>query len=140
MKKERSVFNVVTTHILTTSVVIPFFGLLIGYMINKSLSTTLNQTEVLLIKDIVFIIFFFFGVRYSLSYIDKTITVKDPKNSLRFSLIVFGLLMVMIFFLNVLAYPNTLNTIYNIAFFGIIFILFYIPTKRYFTNLLSTLP
>ncbi|ARU48280.1 hypothetical protein Sdiek1_1114 [Sulfurospirillum diekertiae] len=58
MKKEKSVISIVFTHILTTSIVIPFFGLLAGYFVNKFLGQSLDKGLLIILKDIVYIIFF----------------------------------------------------------------------------------
>jgi len=140
MKKEKSVASVVSTHILTTSVVIPFFGLLAGYFVNKFLGTSLNQGLVMIIRDIVYITFFFMGVKYSISYINKKITVKDPQNSLKYSVITFGIVMIFMLSIDILAQPNIIIIGYNILFFGIIFAIFFILTKNYFEKLQQEVP
>lgn len=135
MKKEKSVASVVSTHVLTTSIVIPFFGLLAGYFVNKFLGESLNQNLVMIIKDVVYITFFFIGVKYSISYINKNITVKNPQNSSKYSIIVFGVIMIFMLTVDILAVPNIISIAYNIVFFGIIFSIFFILTKKYFENL-----
>ncbi len=135
MKKEKSVASVVSTHILTTAIVIPFFGLLAGYLVNKFFGPTLNQGLMLLIENIIYITFFFMGVKYSISYINKKITVKNPQNSSKYSIITFGLIMVFMLIVNILAKPNIISIGYNTVFFGIIFIIFFILTKNYFEKL-----
>ena len=135
MKQEKSVASVVSTHIITTSIVIPFFGLFAGYFVNKFLGVSLNQALVMIIKDIVYIIFFFMGVKYSLSYINKKITVKNPQNSSKYSIIIFGVIMTFMLIVDILAKPNIISIAYNTVFFGIIFTIFYIFTKNYFEKL-----
>ena len=135
MKKEKSVISVVSTHILTTSLVIPFFGLLVGYFVNKFFGASLNHGYVMLIKDIIYIIFFFIGVKYSISYINKKITVKNPKNSSKYSIITFGVIMIIMLIGDILANPNIISIGYNTVFFGIIFTIFFILTKNYFAKL-----
>jgi len=140
VKKEKSVASVVSTHILTTSIVIPFFGLLAGYFINKFLGTSLNQGLVIIIRDIVYITFFFMGVKYSISHINKKITVKDPQNSLKYSVITFGIVMIFMLSVDILAQPNIIIIGYNTLFFGIIFAIFFILTKNYFEKLQQEVP
>lgn len=135
MKKEKSVASVVSTHILTTSIVFPFFGLLAGYIVNKFLGALLNQNLVMIIKDIVYITFFFIGVKYSISYINKKVTVKNPKNSSKYPIITFGVIIVFILIVDILAKPNIISIGYNTVFFGIIFTIFFILTKNYFERL-----
>ena len=135
MKKEKSVASVVSTHILTTSIVLPFFGLLAGYFVNKFFGASLNQSLVMIIKDIVYITFFFIGVKYSISYINKKITVKNPQNSSKYSIITFGLIMIFMLIVDILAKPNIISIGYNTVFFGIIFAIFFILTKNYFEKL-----
>lgn len=135
MKKEKSVASVVSTHILTTSIVIPFFGLLAGYFVNKFLGASLNQGIVMIIKDIVYIAFFFMGVQYSISYINKKVDVKNPENSSKYSIIVFAILITAMWVVNVLAGFNIIGIAYNTLFFGIIFAIFFILTKKYFESL-----
>jgi hypothetical protein len=135
VKKEKSVASVVSTHILTTSIVIPFFGLLAGYFVNKFLGASLNEGLVMIIKDIVYVTFFFMGVKYSISYINKKITVKNPQNSLKYSIITFGVIIIFMLIVDILAKPNIISIGYNTAFFGIIFTIFFILTKNYFEKL-----
>ena len=135
MKKEKSVASVVSTHILTTSIVIPFFGLLAGYFVNKFLGASLNQGLVMILKDIVYIAFFFMGVKYSISYINKKIDVKNPENSSKYSIIVFGILITAMWVMNVLAGFNIIGIAYNTVFFGVVFAIFFIITKKYFEKL-----
>lgn len=135
MKKEKPIVSVVSTHILTTSIVIPFFGLFAGYFVNKFLGTSLNQVLVMIIKDIIYIVFFFIGVKYSLSYINKKIIVKNPKNSSKYSIIAFGIIITFMLIFDILAQPNIISIGYNTVFFGIIFAIFFILTKNYFEKL-----
>ena len=135
MKKEKSVASVVSTHILTTSIVIPFFGLLVGYFVNKFLHGSLNENLLMIIKDLVYVLFFFMGVKYSLSYINKKIDVKNPKNSSKYSIITFGVITVFMLIVDILAKPNIISIGYNTVFFGIIFAIFFILTKNYFEGL-----
>ena len=135
MKKEKSVMSVVSTHIITTSIIIPFFGLLAGYFINKFLSASLNHNSMVMLRDIVYIIFFYIGVKYSLSYIDNKIYVKNPQNSLIYSIIIFGLIIISVLIFEILAQPDIVNIGYSIAFFGIIFLIFFLLTKNYFKKL-----
>ena len=135
MKKEKSVASVVLTHILTTSIVFPFFGLLAGYFVNKFLHGSLNESLLIIIKDLVYILFFFMGVKYSLSYINKKIDVKNPENSSKYSIITFGVIMLFMLIVDILAKPNIISIGYNTVFFGIIFAIFFILTKNYFKGL-----
>lgn len=135
MKKEKPIASVVSTHILTTSIVIPFFGLFAGYFVNKFLGASLNQVLVMIIKDIIYIVFFFIGVKYSLSYINKKIIVEKPKNSSKYSIIAFGIIITFMLIFDILAQPNIISIGYNTVFFGIIFAIFFILTKNYFEKL-----
>jgi hypothetical protein len=136
MKKEKSIFSVVTTHILTSSIVFPFFGMFVAYFVIKFLSQSLNSNiTLILIRDLIHVIFFFIGVQYSLSYIHKKIDVKNPKDSFKYSVIGFGIVVIIMLTLNIYPNFNIIDTIYNTVFYGIIFIIFYILTKKYFNNL-----
>ncbi|AHJ12272.1 hypothetical protein [Sulfurospirillum multivorans] len=135
MKKEKSVFSVVFTHILTTSIVIPFFGLLAGYFVNKFLGSSLDKGLLILLKDIVYIAFFFIGVKYSISYINKNIDVKHPKESSKYSIIVFAILITSMWIINILPRFNLIGIVYNTIFYSVIFIIFFILTKKYFADL-----
>jgi len=135
VKKEKSVVSVVSSHIFTTSIVIPFFGLLAGYFVNKFLSASLNQNVIMLIKDFVYIAFFFMGVKYSISYISKNVIVKNPQNSSKYAIIIFGVIMAFMLIVDILGHLNVLSIIYNTVFFGIIFAIFYVLTKKYFESL-----
>ncbi|ASC93120.1 hypothetical protein FA592_11640 [Sulfurospirillum diekertiae] len=135
MKKEKSVISIVFTHILTTSIVIPFFGLLAGYFVNKFLGQSLDKGLLIILKDIVYIIFFFLGVKYSISYIAKNIDVKKPKESSKYSIIVFAILITSMWIINILPRFNLIGIVYNTIFYSVIFIIFFIPTKKYFAGL-----
>lgn len=135
MKKEKSIASVVSIHILTTSIVIPFFGLLAGYFVNKFLSGSLNEGLLMIIKDLVYVSFFFMGVKYSISYINKKIEVKNPESSSKYSIIVFGILITIMWVINILAGLNIIGIAYNTIFFGVIFAIFFILTKKYFEKL-----
>jgi len=135
VKKEKPVASVVSTHLLTTSIVIPFFGLLAGYFVNKFLGASLSQFLTMIVKDIVYILFFFIGVKYSISYINKNITVKNPQNSSKYSIIIFGIFLTIMWIMNILAGFNIIGITYNTIFYGSIFAIFFILTKRYFEQL-----
>ena len=132
MKKEKSVASVVSTHILTTSIVIPFFGLLAAYYASKFLGTSVSQGLMMIIKDIIYISFFIIGVKYSLSYIDKKIAITNPQDCSKYSIITFAIIMIFMLIIDILAAPTVIGIIYNLLFFGIIFAIFFIFTKNYF--------
>jgi len=138
MLKEKSVASVVSTHIITTAIVMPFFGLLAGYFINKFLGESLSQMLLALLKDSVYIGFFFLGVFYSLTYLKKKIVVKSPQKSGTYSIVIFGIIILFMLIIDILAQPNIASITYNTIFFTLIFALFFIPTKRYFSSLRKT--
>lgn len=140
MKKEKSTASVVTTHILTTSIIFPFFGLIAVYFTTKYLSSSLNQVSIVFIRDIIYIAFFFAGVKYSSSYIKKNILVKDPQSSLKYSSIVFAIIIACMLIFDVLANPNIISLVYNSVFFGIIYAIFFLQTKSYFLKINSQKP
>ncbi|NOR56329.1 MAG: hypothetical protein GQ531_08980 [Sulfurovum sp.] len=135
MKKEKSVASVVLTHIVTTSIVIPFFGLFVGYFISKFLGASLEPTLLIILKDIVFILIFFLGVKYSLSQIDKRIDVKHPLKCSKYSIIVFGLLVLLVLGINVWSNFSIIAMVYAVIYYGIIFGVFLMLTRKYFKNL-----
>lgn len=137
MKKEKSVVSVVSNHIFMTSVIFPFFGLFIGYFVLKFFNQSLNENGVLivLIRDFINILFFFVGVKYSLSYINKKINVKNPINSSKYSIILFGILVFCLYLFIIINTLNVISIIYNTIYFGIIFFIFYFFTKKFFNNL-----
>jgi hypothetical protein len=132
VKKEKSVASVVSTHILTTSIVIPFFGLLAAYYASKFLGTSVSQGLMMIIKDIIYISFFTIGVKYSLSYIEKKIAITNPQDCSKYSIITFAIIMIFMLIIDILAAPTLIGIIYNLLFFGIIFAIFFIFTKNYF--------
>ena len=75
------------------------------------------------------------GVKYSISHINKKITVKNPRNSSKYSIITFGVIMIIMLIGDILANPNIISIGYNTVFFGIIFTIFFILTKNYFAKL-----
>lgn len=135
MIKENSVAKTVSTHIITTAIVIPFFGFFPGYIINKYLGNSLNEDIIMVIQDIFYILFFFFGVKYSISYMKKNIIVKNPTQSLKYSIITFGTLIFILWLLNTLSGKRVLETVYDTVFCGIIFTIFFVFTKKFFGSI-----
>jgi hypothetical protein len=74
-------------------------------------------------------------VRYSLSYIDQKIAVTDPERSSKGSMIVFGVLLIGMWALSVLNGLTIIGIAYNTLFFGTVFTIFIVLTKKYFSNL-----
>lgn len=137
MKKEKSVAGVVTHHIVHTTIIFPFFGLLVAYFVLGFLGEKADTTTYLTIRDLITILFFFFGVKYSLSYIDKKMFVKNVEKSLNYSVFIFSVLIIMIWMGSILQLFNIVRIGYNTMFFGTVFILFFLLTKRYFLSLKS---
>lgn len=135
MKKEKSVASVVTHHVLHTTILFPFFGMLAGYFVLKFLGESLDGTTLMILKDLVIIGFVFLGVKYSLSYIDKKFAVTNPENSSKISIILFGVLAACMWVLSILNGFNIIGIAYNTVFFGIVFAIFFVLTKKYFANL-----
>ena len=135
VKKEKSAASVVTHHILHTTILFPFFGLLAGYFILKFLGDSLDATTLRILKDLVSIGFVFLGVKYSLSYIDKKYSVTNPEKSSKISIIVFGVLAACVWALSILNGFNIIGIVYNTVFFGIVFAIFFVMTKKYFSSL-----
>lgn len=135
MKTEKSAASVVTHHILNTTIIFPFFGLLAGYFVLKFLGDSLDATTLRILKDLVSIGFVFLGVKYSLSYIDKKYSVTNPEKSSRISIIVFGVLAACVWVLSILNGFNIIGIVYNTVFFGIVFAIFFVMTKKYFSSL-----
>ncbi len=127
--------SVVMHHIGHTAIIFPFFGLFAGYFVGKFLGKSLDSTTLMILKDLVSIGFFFLGVKYSLSYINKKVIVINPESSSKSSIIVFGLLVICMWVLSILDGFNIIGITYNTLFFGIIFAIFFVLTKRYFSNL-----
>ncbi|MBO8087541.1 MAG: hypothetical protein J7D61_16020 [Marichromatium sp.] len=135
MKKEKSTTSVVTHHIVHTAILFPFFGLLAGYFFHKFSYDSLNPTTLMILKDFVMIAIFFLGVKYSLSYINKKYIVQNPEKSSTISITVFGVLIGCALTLNILSAFSIIGIVYNTIFFGIVFMIFFINTKKYFTGL-----
>ena len=135
MKKEKSVANVVTHHILHTTIIFPFFGLLVGYFVGKFLGESLDITTLMIIKNLLSIGFVLLGIKYSLSYIDKKFVVKNPASSSKVSIIIFGILVVCMWASTIFNGFNIIGIVYNTFFFGIVFAIFFVMTKKYFTSL-----
>jgi len=138
MNPEKSTASVVLAHIITSSLVMPFFGLLAGYFVDKFLHNSLDKNSLVILRDIVYIIFFFIGVKYSLFYINNTITVKNPQKSSTYSIALFGLIIFVMLIVDILSTPNLINIIYNTLFFSIIFLIFFVLTRNYFKKLVSS--
>ncbi|MDD3598402.1 hypothetical protein [Sulfuricurvum sp.] len=135
MKKEKSSANIITHHILNTTIIFPFFGLLVGYFVLKFLGDSLDSTTMMILKDLVSIAFVFFGVKYSLSYIDKKYSVTNPEKSSKISIIIFDVLAICAWVLSIFNGFNIIGIIYNTIFFGIVIAIFFVMTKKYFSSL-----
>ncbi|TKI69491.1 hypothetical protein FCU45_05400 [Sulfurimonas crateris] len=135
MKKEKPAASVVTHHILNTTIIFPFFGLLAGYLILKFLGNSLDVTTLRILKDLVSVGFVFLGVKYSLSYINKKYSVANPEKSSKISIIIFGVLATCMWILSILNGFNIIGIVYNTVFFGIVFAIFFAMTKKYFSSL-----
>ncbi|MDX1808399.1 MAG: hypothetical protein R3331_02550 [Sulfurospirillaceae bacterium] len=135
MKKEKSTLGIVTFHIMTTAVIFPFFGLMIGYFVWKYLGNTFNSGALTLLRDVINVGFFLLGMKYSLSYIDKNMIAQNPKSCSKRSILIFTILVIYVWSVHLLNSPNTIAIIYNTIFYGIIFLIFFVMTRQYFSKL-----
>lgn len=135
MKKEKSTLGIVVFHLMTTAIVFPFFGLLIGYFAWKYLGKTLNSGALTLLRDAINIGFFFLGIKYSLIFIDKKMIVQNPKSCSKSSIMTFAILVIYIWSVHIVKNANSIAFIYNTLFYGIIFLIFFVMTWQYFLRL-----
>ncbi|WP_331775242.1 hypothetical protein [Sulfurospirillum sp. 1612] len=135
IKKEKPTWYIVTFHIIMTAIIFPFFGLLAGYFLIKFFGNMLQSGTLVIIKDIISIGFFFLGVMYSLIYIDKKILIKKPLNCSKNAILMFTILILYVWSVHIANNPNTIAMVYNTLFYGIIFLIFFIMTRQYFTKL-----
>lgn len=91
-KKQRSVFWVVSTHVVTTGFAMPVVTGLIGYALVKELRP--DPLRAFLILLCLQAIGYIGGVFYSLSYIRKSSRIENPTACIKPSIITFAVLAV----------------------------------------------
>ena len=95
-KIQRTTFGVMTSHVISSSTLFPVFWLIAG-SIGKAMLVAkdmINETLANGIYYAVMLLFFYFGTKYSLYYINKKVSVTMPKQSGQQSIILFTALVI----------------------------------------------
>lgn len=127
MRKNVSSFTIVSSYIITSSLVFPFFGMLLGYFLTKYLQLYIDGIYLGVIKDVVLLIFFFIGIKYAQNFITDNYIVRKPKLVLYSSLVIFLALILLFFYL---FYEKFI--IYSVIFHTLIYAIFAFSSIRYF--------
>jgi hypothetical protein len=135
MKKEKPTWFVVLFHILMTVFIFPFFSILAGYFLMRFFGKVLHGGTLVVIKDVLSLGIFFFGVLYSLIYIDKKMVIKDPLACSKNAILVFSILLIYSWSVHIANNSNAIAMVYNTLFYGIAFLIFFVMTRQYFTIL-----
>lgn len=124
-----------TSHVISSSVLFPLLWLIIG-SIGKSLlisQNLINQPLADAIYYLVMLLMFYFGIKYSLYYINKNVSVAMPKQSEKQSIILFTSLVLAVNY-GLYYFEDSLNIMRIIFSFALIY-MFIIMTKKYFDSL-----
>lgn len=89
-KKQRSRFWIVSTHVLTTGLAMPALASLVGAVVVAG--GRLHGTQAFLAMLALQAVGYVAGTYYSLSYLRKVTTIRDPLGCTNASVIIFGVL------------------------------------------------
>ena len=137
-KIKRTTFGVMTSHVVSSSALFPLLWLVIG-SIGKAMllqESLINETVANIIYYAGMMLFFYFGIKYSLYYINKKVFVTLPKQSGQQSIILFALLVVAVNY-GLFYFEETIN-IMRILFSFMLVYMFTVITKKYFDSLEET--
>ena len=137
-KIQRTTFGVMTSHVISSSSLFPALWLIVG-LIGKSIlisENLINETLANSIYYAIMLLFFYFGTKYSLYYINKKVAVSFPKESGQQSIILFISLVILVNF-GLFYFEQSLNTLRNI--FSLLLVYMFITlTKKFFNSLEET--
>ena len=139
--KRRSVFWVVTTHVLTTGFVMPLLATVLGLIVIPSLE--LSETGRMLLILGFQAAGYVGGVFHSMGYLRKAAIIERPRACIRPSILIYALLVLLGVWLHVIVYfgpgasevPLASRIIALALFYLIIFSAFVLVTQRGFTKL-----
>ncbi|MEJ2489316.1 MAG: hypothetical protein P8Y50_05935 [Sulfurovaceae bacterium] len=134
-KIKRTTFGVVSSHIISTTFLFPAFWIIVGsfakfFLVEKGM---LSQSVAMWLYYAIMLGCFYLGIKYSLYYIDKRVSVALPKQSGRQSIIIFTMLVIVVDTI-LFYYEQTVN--FQRIIFGLLLIYMFAKlTKRYFNSL-----
>lgn len=134
-KIKRTTFGVVSSHIISTTFLFPAFWIIVGsfakfFLVEKGM---LSQSVAMCLYYAIMLGCFYLGIKYSLYYIDKRVSVALPKQSGRQSIIIFTMLVIVVDTI-LFYYEQTVN--FQRIIFGLLLIYMFAKlTKRYFNSL-----
>ncbi len=134
-KIKRTTFGVVSSHIISTTFLFPAFWIIVGsfakfFLVEKGM---LSQSVAMWLYYAIMLGCFYLGIKYSLYYIDKRVSVALPKQSGRQSIITFTMLVIVVDTI-LFYYEQTVN--FQRIIFGLLLIYMFAKlTKRYFNSL-----
>ncbi len=142
-QKQRSVFWVVSTHVLTTGFAMPFVAGLVAIAVIAAIQPSPLMSFLILMA--IQAVGYIGGVFYSLSYIRKVAQIQNPQACIKPSNITFLILALLGLAANLLAQfgsdESNINPIVVVialvAFYGIIFIAFAKITRDEFSRMAS---
>jgi hypothetical protein len=138
-KKQRSVFWVVSTHVVTTGFVMPVVADLIGNSLVKSVRPA--PLVAILIVLALQMLGYIGGVYYSLSYLRRSASIENPKACIKPSIITFVVLAIVGLCANTAALllRQHLNPVLGVAlllvFYAVISLQFAQATRRGFSEM-----
>jgi len=133
-KIQRTTFGVMTSHVISSSILFPLFWLITGSISNAMLVTKymINETLANGIYYAVMLLFFYFGIKYSLYYINKKVSVTLAKQSAKQSIILFVALVIATNY-GLFYFEDSINVMR--IFFSITLVyMFSVMTKEYFDS------
>lgn len=136
-KIKRTTFGVVSGHIISTTFLFPVFWIIVGsfakfFLVEKGM---LSESVAIWLYYAIMLGCFYLGIKYSLYYINKRVSVALPKQSGRQSIIVFTTLVIAV---NIILfyYEKTVN--FQRVIFGLLLIYMFAKlTKKYFNSLVE---
>jgi len=134
-KIKRTTFGIVSSHIISTTFLFPAFWIIVGsfakfFLVEKGM---LSQSVAMWLYYAIMLGCFYLGIKYSLYYIDKRVSVALPKQSGRQSIIIFTMLVIVVDTI-LFYYEQTVN--FQRIIFGLLLIYMFAKlTKRYFNSL-----
>ena len=137
-KIQRTTFGVMTSHVISSSTLFPLFWLIAGSIAKAMLITQdmINETLANALYYTVMLLFFYFGTKYSLYYINKKISVNFPKQSGEQSIVLFTILVIASNY-GLFYFEESIN--FMRIFFSLLLIyMFSVMTKKYFDSLEET--
>jgi len=134
-KIRRTTFGVVSSHIISSSFLFPLFWLVAGSL-GKALlvaNGTVSDPYASIVYYAGMLLSFYFGIKYSLYYINKKVSVTLPERSGQQSIVVFALLIVAANY-GLYYFEESINYYRLVMSLGLAY-MFAVMTKKYFNSL-----